>query len=63
MPEIRFDIFPQLDCQYRTINAQNIPHINVKCQFFKNSYFLSTIIEWKTIDSNIRNSETLNIFK
>ena len=35
----------------------------MKHQFFKNSYFPSTIIEWNKLDSNIRNSETLNIFK
>ena len=38
-------------------------HINVKHQFFKNSYYPSTIIEWNKLDSNIWNSETLNIFK
>ena len=35
----------------------------MKPQFFKNSYFPSTIIEWNKLDSNIHNSETLNIFK
>ena len=35
----------------------------MKHQFFKNSYFPSTIIEWNKLDSNMRNSETLNIFK
>ena len=35
----------------------------MKHQFFKNPCFPSTIIEWKKLDSNIRNSETLNIFK
>ena len=35
----------------------------MKWWFFKNSYFLSTIIECNKLDSNIRNSETLNIFK
>ena len=37
----------------------------MKHQFFKNSYFPSTIIEWSKLDSNIRNSETLKskIFK
>ena len=35
----------------------------MKPQFFKNSYFPSTIIEWNKLDSNIRNSETLDIFK
>ena len=62
-PKYLFDIIPQSNCQYRTRNAQNIPHINVKHQSFKNSYFPSTIIEWNKLDSNISNSETLNIFK
>ena len=62
-PKYLFDIIPQSHCQYRTRNAHNIPHINMKHQFFKNSYFSSTIIEWNKLDSNIRNSETLNIFK
>ena len=35
----------------------------MKHQFFKNSYFPSTIIEWKKLDSNSRNSEKLQIFK
>ena len=62
-PKYLFDIIPQSNCPYRTRNALNIPHINVKHQFFKNSYFPSTIIEWNKLDSNIHNSETLNIFK
>ena len=35
----------------------------MKHQFFKNSYFPSTIIEWNKLDSNIRKSEARNIFK
>ena len=31
--------------------------------FFKNSFFPSTAIEWNKIDKNIRKSESLNIFK
>ena len=62
-PKYLFETIPQSNCQYRTRNVQNILHINVKQQFFKNSYFPSTIIEWNKLDSNIRNSETLNIFK
>ena len=62
-PKYLFDIIPQSSCQCRTRNAHNIPHINVKHQIFKNSYFPATIIEWNKLDSNIRNSETLNIFK
>ena len=33
MPEIPFDIIQQPNCPYRTRNALNIPHINVKHQF------------------------------
>ena len=63
MPEILFYIIPQSNCPYKTRNALKISHINVKHQFFKNSYFPSTIIEWNKLDSNIRNLEILNIFK
>ena len=52
---------PQSNYQYRTKNAQNIPHNNVKHQFFKNSYFPLNIIEWNRLNSNIHNSETLNL--
>ena len=62
-PKYLFDKISQSNCQYRTRNAQNIPDINVKHQFFKNSYFPSTIIEWNKLDSSIRNLKTLNIFK
>ena len=40
-----------------------MPNINLEYQFFKNSFFLSTIIERNKLDSNIRNSETVNIFQ
>ena len=62
-PKYLFDINPQSNCQYRTRSAQNTPHINVKHQFFKKSYFPSAMIEWNKLDSNIRKSETLNTFK
>ena len=31
--------------------------------FLKNSFFLSTIIEWNKLDHNIRNSSSFNIFR
>ena len=46
-PKYILDIISQTSCQYRTRNAHNIPHINVKHQLFKNSYFPSTIIDGK----------------
>ena len=41
----------------------SIPLFNVKHDYFKNSFFPSTVIEWKKLDSNIRNSESLALFK
>ena len=35
----------------------------MKHQLFLKNFFPSTIIEWNKLDSNIRSSETLNIFK
>ena len=46
-----------------TRNKDSIPLFNVKHNYFKNSFFPSTIIEWNNLDSNIRNSESLEIFK
>ena len=48
---------------YMTRNKNSIPLLNVKHDYFKNYFFPSTIIEWNNLDSNIRNSESLAIFK
>ena len=39
------------------------PLFNVKHNYFKNFFFPSTVIEWSKLDSNIRNSESLALFK
>ena len=46
-----------------TRNKNSIPLFNVKHDYFKNSFFPSTLIEWNNLDSNKRNSESLAIFK
>ena len=64
-PKYLFYIIPQSNCQYKSRNA-HIVSIEVEIhnsQYFKNSYFPSTIIEWNKLVSNICNSETPNIFK
>ena len=43
--------------------VENVRSFKVRYDFFKNSFFPSTIIEWKKIDKNIRKSESPNIFK
>ena len=48
---------------YNTRNANNIPQFKVKHSFCRNSFFPSAVIEWNKFDLNIRNSESLNVFK
>ena len=49
--------------RYNTRNTNNIPQFKVKHNFFRNSFFPSAVIEWNKLDLNIRNSESLNVFK
>ena len=48
---------------YMTRHKNSIPLFNVKHNYFKNSFFPSTIIEWNNLGSNIRNFDSLAIFK
>ena len=41
----------------------NISNIKTSSNFFRNSIFPSTITEWYKLDSNIRNRDSLNVFK
>ena len=43
-------------------NKNGIPLFNVQHDYFKNTIFPSTIIEWNNLDSSIRNPESLAIF-
>ena len=48
---------------YRTRQCNKIPAINVKYDFFKNTYFPSTITEWNKLDWEIKNSESIETLK
>ena len=48
---------------YPTRNALNIPLLNTSHNFFKNSFFPSTIIEWNKLDPGLRKAESLSLFK
>ena len=41
----------------------SIPLFNIKHDYFKNYFFCLSIIEWNNLDSNIRNAESVAIFK
>ena len=46
-----------------TRNVDYIPCFNTKYNFFRNSFFPSTLVEWNNLDINIRNSESYATFK
>ena len=62
-PKYLFNIIPVTVSRYNTRNTNNIPELKVKHNFFRNSFFLSAVIEWNKSGLNIRNSKSLNIFK
>ena len=48
---------------YRTRSCNDIPGINVKHNFFKNTFFPSRIIECNRLDWKIKNFESIGIFQ
>ena len=57
-----FNIAPTVStCNTRITN--NIPLFKVKLTFFHKSLFASVVIKLNKLHQNIRNSESLNIFK
>ena len=62
-PSYLFDIIPKVLSTRPTRNHNNIPLFNVKHEYFRNSFFPSTVIEWNKLDNNIRNSESVSDFK
>ena len=62
-PMCLFELTPTARRAYITRNINNIPLFNVKHDCFNKSFFPSPIIEWNNLHSNIRNSESLALFK
>ena len=61
-PFYLFNLIPE-KTSYTTRNTDCIPLIKIKHNFFKNTFFLSTIIEWNKLDHTIRYAESFGIFK
>ena len=57
-----YPMIPMHNMSYRTKQYNKIPVINVKHDFFKNTFFPSTIIEWNKLDWKIKNSESIETF-
>ena len=62
-PFYLFGMIPKVLSTRTTRNHNNIPLFNVKHEYFRNSFFPSTVIEWNKLDNNIRNSESVSAFK
>ena len=60
-----FHLIPDRVKFYSTRSSQidNISNIKTRSSFFRNSFFPSTITKWNKLDCDIRNSNSLNIFK
>ena len=48
---------------YSTQNIHNIPLVNTKHKFFKNSFYPLAIIEWNNLGPHLRKSEKFSFFK
>ena len=62
-PKYLFSLIPTRRSLYSARNIHNIPLVNTKHNFFKNSFFPSTIIEWNNLDPHLRKSENFSVFK
>ena len=59
-PKYLFELIPTVRQAYMTRCKKSVPFNH---DYFKNSFFPLTIIEWINLDSNIRNFENLALFK
>ena len=60
-----YNLIPDRVKFYSTQSSQidNMSNIKTRSNFFRNSFFPSTINEWNKLDRDIRNSDYLNVFK
>ena len=62
-PKYLYSIIPAHNMTHRKRECNEIPTINMKHDFFKNTFFPSTKIEWNKLYWKIKNSETIETFK
>ena len=62
-PRYLFDIIPTKLRAYNTRYCDNIPLLKIKHNYFRNSFFPSSIVEWNKLSREVRNSENIRIFK
>ena len=62
-PFYLFNLILEKTSFYATRNVDSIPLIKIKHEFFKSTFFPSTIIAWSKLDPTIQNAESVGIFK
>ena len=62
-PKYLFSLIPTRRSLYSTRNIHIIPLVNTKQNFFKKSFFPSTVIEWNKLDPHLRKSDTFSVLK
>ena len=62
-PLYLLNLRPEKTSSYATRNVDCIPLIKIKHNFFKNTFFSSTIIEWNKPHPTIQNAEYFGILK
>ena len=55
-------MIPKVLSTQATRNCNSIPLFNVKHEYFRNSFFPSTVIEWNKLYNNIRHSQWVSTF-
>ena len=63
-PAYFLNLIPARNTDDSLITSDNIPCFNTKHNFFKNSFFPSTIIEWNKLDDSLRIvCDSFNVFR
>ena len=64
-PSYLFQLIPPNNNVYATRSSQSnkISSFKTRHNFFKDSFFSAVISEWNSLDINIRNSSSINVFK
>ena len=62
-PFYLFNLILEKTSFYATRNVDSILLIKIKHEFFKSTFFPSTIVGWSKLDPTIRNAESVGIFK
>ena len=62
-PVYLFSLVPTKFSNYNTRNIDKITPFQTKHNFFRNSFFPSTVIEWNKLDHNVRSPASVSVFK